>query len=118
MAHTYKTLSISLPPGVVQELHAIGQSTNRTGARVAAQIVLREVAARSMPREDGCDENRRRLTGLVVAGTKLDVAMRLVREALVEIGDTELLPSEGAQGIVLDIEKYLRRVTMAITLIP
>jgi hypothetical protein len=118
MPRTYKTLSISLPPGVVQELHAIGQPSNRTGARVAAEIVLREVAARSMPGEAGCDENRRRLTGLIVAETKLDVAMRLVREALVEIGGSGLLPSEGAQGIVLDIERYLRRVTLAITLIP
>lgn len=118
MPRTYKTLSISLPPDVVQTLCVIGQPTNRTGARVAAEIVLREVAGRSMPGEAGGDENRRRLTGLVVAGTKLDVAMRLVREALVEIGGTGLLPPEGSQEIVLAIEKYLQRVTSAITLIP
>ena len=44
MARTYKTLSLSLPPRVVDELTAMGQSSGRTGARVAAEIVLRAVA--------------------------------------------------------------------------
>lgn len=44
MARTYKTLSLSLPPGVFKELAAIGKKTDRTGARVAAEIVLREIA--------------------------------------------------------------------------
>lgn len=44
MARTYKTLSLSLPPGVFEELAAIGKTTGRTGARVAAEIVLREIA--------------------------------------------------------------------------
>ena len=44
MARTFRTLSLSLPPGVVEELHAIGKTTGRTGARVAAEIVLRAIA--------------------------------------------------------------------------
>jgi len=44
MARTYKTLSLSLPPGVFEQLTRLGRSTNKTGARVAAEIVLRELA--------------------------------------------------------------------------
>ena len=53
MARTYKTLSLSLPPGVVEELDAIGKTTDRTGARVAAEIVLREIA-KLPPTEEIC----------------------------------------------------------------
>lgn len=45
MARTFKTLSLSLPPGVVGELSEIGKATGRVAARVAAEIVLREVAS-------------------------------------------------------------------------
>jgi hypothetical protein len=41
---TFKTLSLSLPPGIVEELAALGRSTNRVAARVAAEIVMREIA--------------------------------------------------------------------------
>jgi predicted DNA-binding protein len=41
MARTYKTVSLSLPPGVAKALTKIGRHTGRTGARVAAEIVLR-----------------------------------------------------------------------------
>ena len=44
MARTYKTLSLSMPPGVVKKLDAIGKRTGCVAARVAADIVLREVA--------------------------------------------------------------------------
>lgn len=44
MARTYKTLSLSLPPDIVGQLSALGKPTGRTGARVAAEIVLREIA--------------------------------------------------------------------------
>ncbi len=44
MARTYKTLSLSLPPNIVEQFVAIGKSTGRTGARVAAEIVLRAIA--------------------------------------------------------------------------
>ncbi len=44
MARTYRTLSLSLPPGVFEELAAIGRATARTSARVAAEIVLRAIA--------------------------------------------------------------------------
>ncbi len=52
MARTYKTLSLSLPPGVVEELRVIGKPTGRTGARVATEIVLREVAKIPAPEEE------------------------------------------------------------------
>jgi hypothetical protein len=51
MARTYKTLSLSLPPGVVEELAAIGKPAGRVAARVATQIVLREIAKVPPPRE-------------------------------------------------------------------
>jgi hypothetical protein len=52
MARTYKTLSLSMPPGVVEELAMLGKPTNRVAARVAADIVLREVATSAMkPKE-------------------------------------------------------------------
>lgn len=41
---TYKTLSLSLPPGIVEELAMIGKPTGRVAARVATEIVLREIA--------------------------------------------------------------------------
>lgn len=118
VARTYKTLSLSLPPGVVQELTVIGQRVKCTGARVAAEIVLREVEARSRPHEEGLGGNRRCLTALVAAGAKLDIAASLVREAIVDVAGSGLLPLEEAQKIPLDIATYLQRVTSAIELIP
>lgn len=56
MARPYKTLSLSLPPGVFEKLRVIGKSTGRTGARVATEIVLREIAKLPDPKE----ETRRR----------------------------------------------------------
>jgi len=44
MARTYRTLSLSLPPGIFKKLAMMGKKTDRTGARVAAEIVLREIA--------------------------------------------------------------------------
>lgn len=55
MARTYKTLSLSLPPGAFTQLAATGKSTGRTGARVAAEIVLRAIARIPEPK----DETRR-----------------------------------------------------------
>lgn len=117
VARTYKTLSLSLPPVVVQELTVMGERMKCTGARVAAEIVLREVEARARPQE-GSGGNRRCLTALVSAGAKLDIAARLVREAIVDVAGSGLLPLEEAQKIPLDIAMYLRRVTYAIELIP
>jgi len=51
VARTYKTLSLSLPPGVVAELAARGKPTGRVAARVAAEIVLKDVA-QAAPREE------------------------------------------------------------------
>jgi hypothetical protein len=44
VARTYRTLSLSLPPGVFEDLAAIGRKTGRTGARVATEVVLRAIA--------------------------------------------------------------------------
>ena len=52
MARTYKTLSLSLPPTTVQTLVAIGKKTARTGARVAAEIVLRAVDRIPEPKDE------------------------------------------------------------------
>ena len=49
---TYKTLSLSLPPGITEELAARGKSTGRTAARVAAELVLRDVAWSDHPKEE------------------------------------------------------------------
>lgn len=50
MARTYKTLALSLPPGVVEELALIGKPTGRVAARVAAEIVLHEMAKVPAPK--------------------------------------------------------------------
>jgi hypothetical protein len=52
VARTYKTLSISMPPGAVEQLAAIGKPTGRVAARVAAEIVLREIQNPIAPRVD------------------------------------------------------------------
>jgi hypothetical protein len=44
VARTYKTLSLSLHPDIVKELAARGKATRRVAARVAAEIVLHEIA--------------------------------------------------------------------------
>lgn len=51
MARTYRTLSLSLPPDVFKKLAAIGKATGRTGARVATEMVLREIATTTKIKE-------------------------------------------------------------------
>lgn len=117
VARTYKTLSLSLPPGVVHELTVMGQTSKCTGARVAAKIVQWEIEKRSSQHgEQG--NNRRRLTALITAGTKLSMAARLVNEAVEEIEGSGLLPLESVKKIALDVVAYVRRITFAIELIP
>jgi len=55
VARTYKTLSLSLHPAIFKRLTAIGKKTGRTGARVATEIVLREIEKAVCPK----DESRR-----------------------------------------------------------
>ncbi len=43
MARTYQTLSLSLPPEIVTQLEKRGKKGKKTAARVAAEIVIREV---------------------------------------------------------------------------
>ena len=95
----------------------MGQSSNRTGARVAAEIVRREIEMRSK-RQDKQRGNRRRLTVLVTAGTKLSMAARLVNEAINDIEGSGLLPLESVKKIALDVAVYVRRITSAVELIP
>ena len=56
VARTYRTLLLSLPPGVVEELAMLGKPTGRVAARVATEMVLREIAQMPAPKE----ETRRR----------------------------------------------------------
>lgn len=64
------------------------------------------------------DENRQRLTALVAAGTKLEAAARLVKEAIRDVDSSGLLPLEYVQKIADDIDAYGQRVTSAIRMIP
>lgn len=66
--------------------------------------------------------NRRRLTALITAGTKLDAASRLVKEATIDVAASGLLPvevREEAQKIAADLDAYIqRRITSTIEHIP
>ena len=68
------------------------------------------------------DANRRHLTALVTAGTKLDIASRLAKEAIVDIAMSALLPvevREELQQIAATIDSYIqRRIVATINLIP
>ena len=64
------------------------------------------------------DVNRRRLTALVAAGTKLDDASRLAKEATIDIASSGLLPREHVQKIAAEIDAYVQRITSAIEHIP
>lgn len=44
MARTYRTLSLSLPPEAVARLDVRGKAEGKTAARVAAEVVLRDVS--------------------------------------------------------------------------
>ena len=53
MARTFRTLSLSLPPAAVDKLATIGARSSRTGARVAVDIVLNELARVPTPKAPG-----------------------------------------------------------------
>lgn len=74
MARTYKTLSLSLPPGVVEELAMLGKPTGRVAARVATEIVLREIA--KQPASEGGDASE-----VVVLPRTRDSGARTTRRA-------------------------------------
>jgi hypothetical protein len=63
-------------------------------------------------------ENRRRLTALVAAGTKLTAAANLVKEATVDLARAGLLPREPMQEVAATIDGYVQRVTLVIEKIP
>lgn len=82
MARTYKTLSLSLPPEVVVELEAIGKSTARTAARVAAEIVLRKVA------EHASSSAKKRRRSWCCHGAVLPIRAQIVLPEKLDMGRT------------------------------
>ncbi len=71
--------------------------------------------------EGTASDNRHRLTALVTAGTKLDIASRLIREATTSIASSGLRPAvcEEAQQIATIIDEYIqRRILSTIDHIP
>lgn len=52
MPRIARTLSLSLHPDVVEKLDAVGRVTGRTAARVAAEIVLMDVARKNEPKSE------------------------------------------------------------------
>ena len=67
------------------------------------------------------DANRRRLTALVAAGTKLDTASRLAKEATIDIANSGRLPAEArehVQKIAAQIDAFVERLAAAIQEIP
>lgn len=85
--------------------------------RVAAKIVLYKLKVRSELVEEGRCANRQRLTALVGAGTKLDQAACLVKEALVDVAGSGLVSIDSAQKITVAIDTYLRRILLTLELI-
>ena len=63
-------------------------------------------------------QNRRRLTALVAAGTKLAAAANLVKEATIDLARAGLLPREPMQEVAATIDGYVQRVSRAIETIP
>jgi len=66
-------------------------------------------------------DTNRRLTALVAAGTKLDVASRLAKEATVDIATAGRLPVEArehVQKIAAQIDAFVERLAAAIQEIP
>lgn len=63
------------------------------------------------------DANRRRLSALVSAGTKLDAAARLVKEASVDLAITGL-PREPLRQIAETIETRMLRIADALNEVP
>ena len=65
------------------------------------------------------DGNRRRLTALISAGTKLDAASRLAKEATVDIaGQLPVETRERVQKIAAEIDAFVERLAFAIEEIP
>ena len=66
------------------------------------------------------DANRRRLTALVAAGTKLDATSRLAKEATIDIASSGLPVGtrERVQKIAAEIDAVVERLAFAIQEIP
>lgn len=61
--------------------------------------------------------NRRRLSALMSAGTKLDAASRLAKEATVDLASAGL-PREHVRQIADEIDAYILRISSALDEIP
>jgi hypothetical protein len=121
-------------PTRLERLRAIERALTRSEDETAAvdaalKETREEIALERLAQKAGREEaaacanhNRRRLTALVAAGTKLDAASRLAKEAMVDIASTGLLPvevREELQKIAADIDSYIqRRITSTIEHIP
>jgi hypothetical protein len=57
--------------------------------------------------------NRRKLTALVVAATKLDAAAGLVKEAVVDVAGTDFERWE-LQEVAKDLDKLIAKISIAI----
>jgi len=64
------------------------------------------------------DTNRRRLTALVAAVTKLDAASRLAKEATIDIASSGLFPREHVQKIAAEIDSIVELLALIIERIP
>ena len=93
---------------------ALEETRKEIALERASQKAAREKQAPALHPES----NRRHLTALVAAGTKLDAASRLAKEATVDIARCGLLPREYVQKIAANIDSYVQRIASAIELIP
>ena len=108
---------------------ALVKSEDQTAAIDAAleetrkEIALERLARKAEEDASACaNHNRKKLTTLVAAGTKLRAASSLAKKATVEIAVTGLLPvevREELQKIAADIDTYIqRRINSTIEHIP
>jgi len=64
------------------------------------------------------DANRRSLIALVAAGTKLDAAASLAKQAAIDLATAGLLPPEPVQRISAEIDVLISRIALLIERIP
>lgn len=64
------------------------------------------------------DDNRKRLTALIAASTKLDAAARLAKEATIDLARAGLIPRDPVQKIAAEIDAVIERIALVIERIP
>jgi hypothetical protein len=70
-----------------------------------------------MPGSPHAKTLRQRLTALIVANTKLTAAADLIKDAMLDIESTGLLPGEFARTIATNVDGLITRVAAAIMVI-